>query len=424
MKTRRATNRILVFLCIFVSCSGQNGKNNEVQSIDIESNIKNLREVYLSEYNAEIHYLTLKKENDLLLTRISNIDITNNLILVSDNDYCLFYDLKGSLIAKIGNKGRGPAEYMSITNIGYDGDSSIYIQSSTDLIEYRTDGSYKGRENLNKQNDPYFLRYSWILLNDSLFLGQIPNLSGHEDYKANIYNKYGEIKNRFKNYIFLNRKTLIINTDDISASFCRFNNKIFFKEKMNDTLFLLSEKYILEPVYVFNIGKYSKPKSFREKTDPIGGNPFEYIFVNSIFKTLDYLFIDCSFGKYTPAKRLTPKEVNGQESWYNTSSVLGIFNTKTDNLIFCRPTSSDNPLFTTGLFNDIDGGPRFLPKKQVNDSTMVMWIEAKQLKDHVASADFKNTIPKDSEKKKELEELANNLSIFDNPVLMFVTFKK
>jgi hypothetical protein len=53
-----------------------------------------------------------------------------------------------------------------------------------------------------------------------------------------------------------------------------------------------------------------------------------------------------------------------------------------------------------------------------------MWIEAKQLKDHVASEDFKNTLTKFPEKKKELEKLSNSINEFDNPILMFVTFKK
>lgn len=102
---------------------------------------------------------------------------------------------------------------------------------------------------------------------------------------------------------------------------------------------------------------------------------------------------------------------------------MGIYNKKTGDLVFSKPTSTDNPLFTTGLYNDIDNGPRFLPQKQINDSTMVMWIESKQLKEHIASDDFKNDSPKYPEKKKELETFANSLSEFDNPVLMFVTFK-
>jgi hypothetical protein len=108
----------------------------------------------------------------------------------------------------------------------------------------------------------------------------------------------------------------------------------------------------------------------------------------------------------------------------NTSHALGIFNKKTEELDFCKPTTTNNPLFTSGLYNDIDGGPRFFPTKQVNDSTMLMWVKANELKDHVASDDFKKTTVKYPEKKKELEKLANSLKETDNPVLMFVTFRK
>jgi hypothetical protein len=54
---------------------------------------------------------------------------------------------------------------------------------------------------------------------------------------------------------------------------------------------------------------------------------------------------------------------------------------------------------------------------------MVMFVSAKELKDHVESDDFKNNTPKYSERKKELKEIADNLGEFDNPILMFVTFK-
>jgi hypothetical protein len=36
--------------------------------------------------------------------------------------------------------------------------------------------------------------------------------------------------------------------------------------------------------------------------------------------------------------------------------------------------------------------------------------------------DFKNAIPKYLGKKEELKELVNRLNVFDNPVLIFVTF--
>jgi len=55
---------------------------------------------------------------------------------------------------------------------------------------------------------------------------------------------------------------------------------------------------------------------------------------------------------------------------------------------------------------------------------MVMCLYARELHDHVESTDFINNVPKYPEKKKKLEELANGLSEFDNPVLMFMTINK
>jgi hypothetical protein len=77
-----------------------------------------------------------------------------------------------------------------------------------------------------------------------------------------------------------------------------------------------------------------------------------------------------------------------------------------------------------GFINDFDGGPNILPKTIKDDNTIVSWIEAYELKAYVASKAFKNSTPKYPEKKKELEELANNLNENDNPVLMLVKLKE
>ena len=74
-----------------------------------------------------------------------------------------------------------------------------------------------------------------------------------------------------------------------------------------------------------------------------------------------------------------------------------------------------------GFINDLDGGPNILPKIELDDSTIIGWIDAQTLKAHVISSAFKNTRPKYPEKKKELIKLANSLSETDNPVLVLVT---
>ncbi len=179
----------------------------------------------------------------------------------------------------------------------------------------------------------------------------------------------------------------------------------------------------LVPKYFFNLGRYKMPPSERAKLDV----RWNYISIFDVFQTKNYLLLNCEFGYHFPAKRLTPTPSlfpGGDPVWINTTLVLGLYNKETSELVFSKPSNTDNPLFTTGLYNDIDCGPRFFPKTMANDSTMVMWLSAEQLKQHVASDDFKNNVPKYPEKKKQLEEFADSLSVFDNPVLMFMTFKK
>ena len=76
-----------------------------------------------------------------------------------------------------------------------------------------------------------------------------------------------------------------------------------------------------------------------------------------------------------------------------------------------------------GIINDIDGGPSIRMKTSLNSNTVISWIDAFELIAFVNSDEFKNSIPKYPEKKKELERLANSLNENDNPVLMLVTLK-
>jgi len=137
-------------------------------------------------------------------------------------------------------------------------------------------------------------------------------------------------------------------------------------------------------------------------------------------------FLDINFGNHFPANRLTPLKgagPGGADLTTNTTNCLAVYSKETSELQFCKPTTTDNPFFTSGLYNDIDAGPRFFPSSQVNDSTFVMLVNPFDLKKHVESEEFKESRPLYPEKKNELKMLADSLDENDNPVLMFVTLK-
>lgn len=413
---------LATFILFPIGCKEESPENLSFEIIDIEKSVDKFDVFSLSQFNAAIDYIPLESKKDFEISRITQIDFDTNYFIVSNVDLCILYDYNGSIIRKIGEKGRGPFEYNYILNSNFGFNNNIYLQSSNKFLEFTANGTFTGSFDLNKMKDPHFYLNSWTPINDSLFLGILPLLSsGHEENKAIIFNKKGEMKYRFKNYLYFNSKGEYFSSEDGHASFYSYGKKIHFKEMINDTLFYLTDTYNLIPIKSFKIGKYAKPMEYYR--DIKYSNPMDYIFLNNLFELSNWLLLDCSFGKYTPAKRVTPRVlINGQQTWYNTTNVLGVYDKSQKTLAFCKPTTTDNPLFTTGFYNDIDAGPRFYPLKQVNDSTLVMLIDAIQLKDHVASDDFKESIPKYPEKKKALEELANSLTIYDNPVLMVVTF--
>lgn len=420
---------LLSLLLLAPACSKGQKKNIALPVIDIEANIKNMQQLNLSQFTNEIKYVPLQIKDNLAFVGIWDCVFSDRYILVNDLRKCLLYDFEGNFLAKIGNQGRGPGEYHSARNAAFGPNNKIYIQDLYDLLEYNMDGTF------SKKYEKCFIAAedfigSWLPIEDSLILGKISSLMGNEKNKALIFNKKGDIKTQFENYILFRRERQLAGPEEINAHIYKFKNEIVFKEIYNDTIFNLSKELELIPKYLINLGKFSEPVSHRESiTRETMSSHFstiwkKYIQLENVFQTKDYLFLDCQFNAQFPAKRLTQKTImEGLTSWYNTTRVLGIYNKRTKKLTFCKPTSTDNSLFTSGIYNDIDGGARFFPKAQVNDSIMVMSVETKQLKDHIASDDFKNTIAKYPGKKQQLEELANRITEYDNPVLMFVTIE-
>jgi hypothetical protein len=349
---------------------------------------------------------------------------SDSLILAGDYSTCYLFGKNGKVIRKIGNEGRGPGEYLILSQMDFGNNSDIYLRSSGDILEYSTDGQFINRYKDILKNDTGFIG-KWLQLNDSLFIGYIANSSGIEKNRFAIFSKYGNVKHELKNYRILERKKPYFSDTESYADLYCFKYQIFIKQIVNDTLFVLTSDYRLQPKYVFDFGKYSHqpflggPEELMEYSLKKGNT----ITLENIFQTNDHYFLCCDFHLNFPAKRLTTKTVRANiTSDYNTTMALGVLNKRTNNFSFCQATETDNPLYTTGLINDIDGGPRFYPMKMINDSTMVMWIDALEFVNHINSPEFIASQPVFPDKKQSLIEFASKISDTDNPVLMCVTF--
>jgi len=410
---------------VLLNYCGVDKSQETIIKIDLESNIKNTKNISISKLNAELTYVPLESES-ITINTITKCDINNDLVLVSDNNrQCFLFDREGKLLTKVGQKGKGPGEYITISsvNIGFDG--KIYIHSMAEIYVYALEGEFI-RKFKPEVNNEQVKMSCWKQVNDTTLLGVIGNISGIEQNKAVLFGFDGKTIKYIPNYILINKKDNTTTSLESMASIYKYGNKIYYKEVMNDTLFNLADNLIFKPRLFLHLGKYKQPISKRElpllemiKTID------DYIFIYNIFEINDFIFLDCDFGKNSPAKMPFPvmiEETNSYREYY-TQKILGVYNKSTSDIYFAKPKKEDNKLINTGLINDFDSGVNFYPQVMVNDSILAMWVHAYMIKEHVASDYFKNSTPQHPEKKQELQELADRLSIDDNPVLILMTFK-
>jgi hypothetical protein len=423
---KNLTKFFFILILSFSCCSSDKKEQNNISTIKLEYYINKWEQINLSQFSHNIRYILLKNTGSPLTFSYMDCLISDSLILAKDNLNCFLYDLNGNLLRKIGSEGRGPGEYLLLSNSNFGWSGNIYLKGSYDFIEYSVDGKFINRyKNILKNNTGNVGH--WLQINDSLFLGCIANSTGHEENRLIIFNKKGKVKYALKNYRALNRERPFFSETERYVDLYRFENQIFIKQIVNDTLFILTSDFKLQPKYVFDFGKYSY-QPFLGGNDELmkfSLNQMNKIWVEKLFQIHDYYLLCCNFHLNFPAKRLTPKKVKDDfTTYYNTTQALGVLNKKTHEFVFCKPTETDNPLFATGFFNDVDGGPRFYPMRMVNDSTLAMWIDVVQFKGHIGSNDFKNCQPLYPRKKLSLIDFEHRISNNDNAILMLVTFKK
>ncbi len=425
-------NEFTVIGCLILfatgSCKTRELKSSDLVEINIEQNVKNVKPLTICDYHGEISYVPLK-DHSIPLKVAAISDFSQERILVSDRKSCLLCDYQGNLIASIGKSGKGPGEYFVITNMRFGPDNRIYLQNERFILVYDQAGNYlyQFKPEVNPEvSDRGGIMDSWAPFNDSLFIGQVSNDSGKEKYKAVFFNTTGKTIFRVPNHTFLNIERFYTSGSNSHADIYNLHGNLIFKEKLNDTVFKVTTNYRLEPVYYFTLGKYGMPKAIRESITLLREKKMDYIGIEYIMESLQYLFLSCNFGNHYPARRPEPiidKEF-GIISNYYRGRMLGIYDKSSKELLFAEPEKTDNLLTNCGLKNDFDGGINFYPREKVNDSTFAMWVDAYQLKEHVASEEFKNSTPKHPNKKRELQELVNRLTDSDNPVLILCTFKK
>jgi len=303
---KKGSFKILLFVIwqLICSCNRINTLDPTITYINIEAGYNKMEETKLSQFTDNIKYVKLERIESIDIKGILKFNFTDDYSLISDYNTCLLFNSEGKFISKIGKEGRGPGEYQLLMNIGFGCGNKIFIQGYMDLYEYNLDGSFSNKyeESMLYDADGNYIK-SWKFINDSLVLGRIMNDNGKAKDKALIINKKGEIKYRFVNYIQKPNENIFEN----NASIHQFGGITFFKEVVNDTLFYLSDNNTLVPRCIFNYGKYSPYTQVGgDNLRDFENRKSDFIRIDNIYQTADFLFLDCYLGNLFIWKKLTP----------------------------------------------------------------------------------------------------------------------
>jgi hypothetical protein len=384
---------LLLFVILFSFSCSESKNSGELKTINILEAEKS--ELKISEIAESIEYLPLA--SDSVLAPLSQVVYANECYYVKDHkSKFLRFDKNGSLKNQIGRRGNGPGEYRYASEFVIHPVGNIYISGGKEgkIMVFSPEGKFLRTFDISQKYVS-----SFEIFNDKFLLFYGPGAE-HIPENMEIVDTNGTVLKTFKNqYKFERGKAILSFTGE--CIMYPLKGKLHYKEIFSDTLFYFDEGEKI-PKIILNSGDNRFSTEARtEAIKDLSADPrnpsdamIESVIQNNLFESSRYLFYSYGFNK--KGRIFILDKTSGKQ------------------------TEIDREV---GIRNDLDGGPNITLKINKDDNTVFAWVNAYELKVHVASEAFKNSSPKYPEKKKELEQLANSLDENDNPVLMLVKLK-
>jgi len=358
----------------------------------------NISDISLSELGfKDIEYIPLETKKECLIGNIYKLYTGTDFYLVHNFGNILKFSSDGTFIAKIGKQGRGPREFQNAQSVSVNPENgNIFVLSAWEnkIYIHSPDGKFI-------KTIPAPSNTTNLICLDNNILCYSRNQTGSVENSFDVIDYEGKFIKSFPNkYKYQMGK---LQAGFMNEFFNFFQNRqLYVKEFHSDTIFIF-RNLNFEPKIILNSGGKRLPPQIRN-INYEGESKTK-------FKPYLYDFNLSAAGNY----------------------LLNIINYKGEfyRIVANEMNDSRQVRFSNGkLMNDIDGGPDvdFSSNTDLackaNENQIIRWINAIELKQYIASNEFKNSTPKYPEKKKALEKLANSLNENDNPVLMLVKLKE
>jgi hypothetical protein len=388
---------VLSIILSLISC-----KTSENKLLQIAPGTFTDNKITLSDIADDITYIPM--DNSIPFVSFKYVITSNSFYFAAKGIGILQFNRGGKLIKKIGSRGRGPGEFwygMTFTVDELTG--NVFVQDPGKIKIYSNSGIFL--------RDISLIEYSGgngfldVELYNSLLFFPNDLAAGASNLNWVFLDTLGNFIKKKENSVPPFQSNL-----EMNCGIYKYKNNLCYYNYYNDTIFSISPDLSYNAAYLFAQGDHRWPGArieFHSQAE-FSSKLFKLFTPGTMFETdkfivLQYSYLDKSVLSFTDKK--------------TKKTYLSM---KYENI----PNSFSKTL--PSLYNDLDAGMPLMDIRYYSEGDkeyITTLINPSDLKKFVTSPEFKGSVPKYPEKKKELELLANGLKETDNPVLVFMRLK-
>ena len=385
---------ILVFFgLILFSCD--NEKNSTIRTIDVVASYPEIKN--LSEIATDINYLPLETRPEALMRFVNNLKVTDTKYYINTVLELLCFDKSGKFLYKLDQQGRGPKEYVYLTDYDINpGKKQVMVLTSGKLIFYNeNDTGFLYSKAIDLKLRPGYCDF--IPGQDNVLLSFSAS-TGENKFQCVVINQQGDTLSKKLNYNAFKRISKVQMGFSIDNVIIRNDETLRIKGFLTDTMFTISNDYRFTPYMILNTADKGITTDFLANVPPpdmnSGSPAAAFLMLSEILETERLLLYRYYFQKQ--GYWVVYDKSSGETSQFD-SKVL--------------------------LKDDISGGLNIEPKF-CYDGMLYSWTDALKFKEYMSkNAAIQNDLKK-PERAAELRKIAEKIKEDDNHILIAITPKK
>lgn len=388
---------LALIILILLICSCGSKDNSTIRTIDLLSpggeQITNL-----SEIADDIQYIPLETNPDAFMRFVGSLKSGNDKFYINTVLELLVFDKTGKFLYKLDQHGRGPNEYVYLSDYDIKPEENLVIVLTRGKLYFynETDTGFNLGRQLDLKKQPNFVDF--FPGQDNILLSFSAS-TGENKYQCVCITPEGDTLFKRPNYYKFTRTSKVVMGFSSDNIINKYDETMRIKGFLNDTIFKINSDFKFVPFMVLNSGGKSITTDFLANVPApdmnSGTSPTAaFLAISEILEVERYLL--CRY-------------------YYQEGPQWIVFDKKSDQ----TSRFGGKEL----LKDDISGGINIEPKFSCN-GILYSWTDALSFKKHMSDAEFRNPEVKNPERKKELEKIAASVEEDDNHLLIVITPKK